>query len=42
MKEHIKPCPAMLTAEMDSKFKVKGTGTDGIVNVNLVHKAQTI
>lgn len=36
MKEHIKPCPAMLTAEIDSKFKVKGARTDGIVDVNLV------
>lgn len=26
----------MLTAEIDSKFKVKGAGTDGIVDVNLV------
>lgn len=36
MKEDIKPCSAMLTAEMDNEFKVKRAGTDGVVDVNLV------
>lgn len=36
MKEHIKPFSAMLTAEMNSKFKVKRAGTHGIIDVNLV------
>lgn len=29
MKEHIKPCSAVLTATVVSKFKVKGAGAAG-------------